>query len=206
MADNSSVERLLGALRNGVSSERNGAVGELWDRYFKPLARLAERRLGRTRSAVDDGEGVALSAFASFCRQVENGGFRDVKNWQCLWGKLTKIAVCKVVNLIEHENAQKRGDGEVWREADLPPGADGATPRLDRAGRELDPADVVELAELWRRVFHALPDDEYRRIVRLKLEGRSVRETADILECSPSLIRLRLRVVEAVWNREVNRG
>jgi ECF sigma factor len=63
-ADNGdSVTRWVNDLKAG---DRGEAARLLWQRYFEPLARVAQGRLHAATRGAADGEDVALNAFDSF--------------------------------------------------------------------------------------------------------------------------------------------
>src|SRR5262249_60097000 len=81
MPSEGSVTRVLGQLQAGDRA----AVEQLWQRYFHRLVRLARSRLPGAVRRVVDGEDVALSAFASFCRCAEQGRFPQLLDRDGLW-------------------------------------------------------------------------------------------------------------------------
>src|SRR5262249_38710779 len=66
-----SVTHWPGALKAGDDA----AAQRLWERYFDGLVRLARAKLGAKPRSAADKEGVALSAFHSFCQGAGRGRF-----------------------------------------------------------------------------------------------------------------------------------
>jgi hypothetical protein len=93
------------------------AAQQLWERYFARLVGLARSKLwGLPRRAADE-EDVALSAFASFCRRAERGGFARLDDRDDLWQVLALLTTRKAADLVARERARKRGGGEVRGES-----------------------------------------------------------------------------------------
>src|SRR5206468_6738159 len=99
MAAGESVSQWLCLLRDGDSA----AAQRLWELYFHRLVGLARVKLqGRPRRAADE-EDVALSAFASFCRNAEAGRFPQLADRDDLWRLLVTLTERKAFNLVRDE-------------------------------------------------------------------------------------------------------
>jgi hypothetical protein len=83
-----SVTVWLTQLRAGQAD----AAQHLWEGYFRRLVGLARQKLlGRPRAAADE-EDVALSAFNSFCRGVDQDRFPRLADRDDLWHLLVLLA------------------------------------------------------------------------------------------------------------------
>src|SRR5262249_42474905 len=146
-----SVTRWLHELQAGEQA----AAQELWNRYFRRLVGLARHKLqGAPRRAADE-EDVALSAFDSFCRGVEQGRFPRLDDRDNLWRLLVVITERKACDLVQHEHRQKRGGGNVCGESGLADTLDfseeGAG--IDQlASREPTPEMAAQVADECRRL------------------------------------------------------
>src|SRR5438105_11118264 len=90
---------------------------KLWERYFRRLVGLAAKKLrGVPRRAADE-EDVALSAFDSFCRGLEDGRFPQLRDRNNLWALLVTITARKARKVVRREGRQKRGGNAVLDEA-----------------------------------------------------------------------------------------
>jgi DNA-directed RNA polymerase specialized sigma24 family protein len=193
-----SVTRWVGGLKAGDPD----ATRKLWDRYFADLVRLARSRLRTAPRAAADEEDAALSAFDSLCRGVERGRFPQLDDRDDLWRVLVTITARKACDLIQLELRLKRGGGQVRTEADL------AATALDAGGLGQAPANgpSPELAAMvvdeCRRLFELLPDESFRRVAALKMEGYTDREIAEQLGCALSSVERRLRAVRRLWSTE----
>ena len=104
---------------------------------------------GAARRAADE-EDVALSAFDSFCRGVEQGRFPLLNDRDDLWALLVVITVRKAIDLRQHERRQKRGGGQVAGESalDLLLGSDDGGAGINQlVGAEPTPELAAQLAE-----------------------------------------------------------
>jgi ECF sigma factor len=90
-AANASVTFYLNLLKAGDQA----AAEPLWERYFTQLVRRARLALGAAPRGAADEEDIALSAFHSFCRGVEDGRFPRLDNRYDLWRVLLSPSASK---------------------------------------------------------------------------------------------------------------
>lgn len=144
------------------------AAQRLWDVFFERLVRLAQDRMRTNDRRVADAEDVALSAFASFCRGVENQRFPELTDRQGLWRLLVSITIHKLLHLQRDQNRLKRGGG--FRAAE--PLAKSDRFAVDELiSREPTPEFAAEIAEQYERWIRALDSEELKRLAEWKLEG-----------------------------------
>src|ERR1051326_8403596 len=105
MASEGSVTHWLGQLRSGDPA----AAQQLWERYFQRLVQLARHKLRGVPRGVADEEDVALSAFDSFCRNLERDRWPQLLDRDNLWRLLVVITARKAHHLVRDERRQKRG-------------------------------------------------------------------------------------------------
>ena len=191
-----SVTALLEHLRAGD----HAAAQPLWERYYPRLVGLARERLRGTPRRAADEEDVALSAFDSFCRGVEQGRFPDLKDRDGLWALLVLITVRKAAELVHYNRRDRRGGGRVrgdsalaGREGDA--GADGLA--QVEAG-DPTPEVAAQLAEELQGLLDRLGSDELRAIAVWKLEGYTNAEVAARLGCAAVSIERRLRLIRKI--------
>jgi DNA-directed RNA polymerase specialized sigma24 family protein len=198
-----SVSEWLAQLRDG---DRDVAQ-QLWERYFRRLVGLAAKKLrGVPRRAADE-EDVALSAFDSFCRGLENGRFPQLRDRNNLWSLLVAITARKAQLLVRHEGRQKRGGNAVLDEAALagPAGADSGLLKLEHViGNEPAPEFAAEVADEYRRLIALLPGAELRSVAQWKMEGYTNQEIAGLLGCTIRSVERKLRVVRSLWEPEAS--
>src|SRR5262249_41170074 len=104
MPSKGSITIILGPLKEGDPA----AVQQVWERYFQRVVGLARQKLEGSPRRVADEEDVALSAFASFCRNAERGRFPELQGRESLWRLLVVITARKASHLRRDQRRQKR--------------------------------------------------------------------------------------------------
>jgi DNA-directed RNA polymerase specialized sigma24 family protein len=174
----------------------------LWQRYYSRLVALARNKL-RNRCRVADEEDVALSAFAGFCRAVEQGRFPQLNDRDDLWKLLVVISMRKASDLVKRECRKKRGGGKVHAKSSLTPDAPGAEMELEQiVGEEPTPDFVAEMAEECQRLLETLGNGELQAIAVWKMEGYTNEEIAAKLGYVTVTIERRLRLIRTIWEGE----
>jgi DNA-directed RNA polymerase specialized sigma24 family protein len=195
MAAEGSIRRMIDQLQLGDPA----AVQQLWRRYFQRLVALARKKLADTPRRVADEEDVALSAFDSFCRNIEQGRFPDLADRDGLWRLLMVITARKAGRLVRDQARLKRGGGAV-KDNDT---AEGPGLLEEVLSQEPDPAFAAAAADDLRRLMEVLGDDDLRRVAQRRLEGYSVEEIAEQLRFAPRSIKRKLQFIRGVWEKEL---
>lgn len=177
------------------------SVEALWDKYYPRLKAAVRNHVRSMRSPVADESEIALSAFHSLIRQVNEGRFPDLESQDRLWLLLKTIAVCKAKDLRRHLRAKKRGGGRPSiGQTDLKSDDNW----IQEIGDVSDPvAADLEISEIFNALLANLPTDRYRDIVLLKLQGASVATIAECLSISTRTVHRMLASVEQRWRREL---
>jgi RNA polymerase sigma factor (sigma-70 family) len=188
-------------VRRLEAGDRQGAQ-KLWDGYYRRLVGLARKRLHDMPRREADEEDVALSAFDSFCRGVEQGRFPRLENRDDLWQLLVVITVRKAADLLKSRRRQRRGGGKVRGESAFAGAAD--DPEEGRGieqvvGAEPSPEFAVAVAEQCEILLRSLPNDQLRSIALRKMEGFTNQEIADQLTCSVATVERKLALIRATW-------
>ncbi|MCA8993761.1 MAG: hypothetical protein KDA88_17370 [Planctomycetaceae bacterium] len=179
------------------------AAQKLWEEYFEKMVWLARQKLeGAPRTAADE-EDVALSAFKSFCLGVREGRFSQLTDAHNLWPLLMAITINKSVDLIRHQNRQKRGGTGKADDSD----SERTQPTAAVTFSELlsdgpDPAMVAELTDQLDRLLvqlDATGDVALRQIAVLKLDGYSNVDIAEQLGCVRRSVERKLQVIAKLW-------
>jgi DNA-directed RNA polymerase specialized sigma24 family protein len=191
MSEEGSVSRWLGQCKEGDED----AFQKLWERYFPRLVGLARLWLQDAPRRAADEEDVALGAFASFCRGVEEGRFPRLRDRDDLWRLLMVLTARKATRVRRYEAQQKRG------------GTSAATDTDDQVlegivSQEPTPEFAAEVADECRRLLSLLGSAELEAVARLKMEGYTTAEMAQRLECSPRTVERRLELIRDVWRAE----
>jgi DNA-directed RNA polymerase specialized sigma24 family protein len=191
-----SVTFWLGRLKAGDPA----ATQKLWEGYFQRLVRLARGRLQAAPRRAADEEDVALSAFDSFCRGVEEGRFPRLSDRDDLWQLLVLLTARKASNLVRLERRQRRGGGKVRNASAV--GTDDE-PALDSLiGREPDPEFAVQVAEECRRLLERLDDPTLQAIAVWKMEGHTNEDIAAKLGRAVGTVERKLQLIRKIWGTE----
>ena len=179
------------------------AAQQLWQRYMERLVRVANRKLGRVPRRAADEEDVALSAFTAFLNSIEKGRFAKLEDRDDLWQILMMITERKSIVLRRHEQAGKRGGGQVR----------GGSVFEDREGHQVDgferlpdheptPEFVAEVREQFANLMQVLGDEQLRRVALAKLEGYTNREIADQLQVGLRSVERKLSIIRHKWRQK----
>src|SRR5437870_1896811 len=103
MSTSHAITRLL----LGVKQAENDAVRALFDRCYRQVVQIAQRKLPKHRGFDEDD--VANSAFREFLDRAAAGSFPRLENREDVWQILTMLVVDKVIERLRHELAKKRG-------------------------------------------------------------------------------------------------
>jgi RNA polymerase sigma factor (sigma-70 family) len=189
MSSPGSVTHWIRLLKDGDSA---GAQG-LWERYFEQLVTLARQRLHSLVRSTADEEDVALSAFASFCRDTQRGRFPQLDDRDDLWRLLMTMTAQKSLDLVRRQQAQKRGAGR--RAA--------ASAELEQIiGREPTPEFAAQVAEECQRLLNRLTDPDLRALAVWKMEGYTNEEIGAKLGYVPRTVERRLQLIRKLWSQE----
>jgi DNA-directed RNA polymerase specialized sigma24 family protein len=194
MSSEGSVTQWLAQAQAGDTE----AAQFLWQRYFGRLVALARIKLRGARHGLADEEDVALSAFDSFYRGVEQGRFSRLNDRDNLWKLLVVITARKAGKLKRGESRQKRGGHRP---------DEGATPRENQElheviGRDPSPDFAAQVAEECQRLLDSLKDDVARAVALCKMEGYTNEEIATKLDCAPRTVERKLGVIRSRWEKE----
>jgi DNA-directed RNA polymerase specialized sigma24 family protein len=195
MSSPGSVTVWLTQLRAGQAD----AAQYLWQGYYRRLVGLARHNLlGRPRAAADE-EDVALSAFHSFCRGVDQDRFPRLDDRDDLWQLMVLLTARKAAHLIRDETRHKRGGGAVVHTSAL---ADEDSRLAEFIGPEPTPEFAAQVAEECRRLMGRLGDDELRAVAQAKMEGYTNEEIARQRGCVVRTVERRLRTIRGLWEEE----
>jgi DNA-directed RNA polymerase specialized sigma24 family protein len=175
------------------------AAAPLWQAYYARLVALARRRLRPVPNAIADEEDVALSAFDSFCRGVDDGRFPKLDDRDDLWRLLFAITTRKARGQVRYETRDKRGGGKVAPASAV--GGGTVDVLAGAAGREPSPAFAAEVADECRRLLAGLDDEHLRQIAVWKMEGYTNAEIAGKIGRAVPTVERKLALIRLAWSR-----
>jgi RNA polymerase sigma factor (sigma-70 family) len=203
MSSAASVTTWIEHLRAG----NHAAAQHLWDRYLARLVGLARKKLRGVPRAAADEEDVALSAFDSFCRGLEQGRFPRLEDRDDLWALLVVITARKAIDLRQHCKSQREGAGKVRTESvldELLGDEESAAGIGQVVGREPTPEMAAQVADQFRQLLGLLPNEEVRSVALWKLEGYTNAEIADRLGRADATVERRLKLIRNRWKEAVD--
>ncbi|MEM6473158.1 MAG: ECF-type sigma factor [Planctomycetota bacterium] len=184
------------------------ATERLWEFCLPRLLRYSKNKLPPHFRRVLDEEDVALSAFKSFCIRAADGSLGEIHDRDQLWKLLLTITSRKASGYMRHQTRKKRGGGFVSGESTFLAG-DGseALAGIDGvADSAASPAMMAEFQNTCEALLDQLDDDMLRTVAMLRLEGYSVNEIAEKLECAKRSIERRLNLIRAIWQDAASGG
>jgi RNA polymerase sigma factor (sigma-70 family) len=159
------VAELLVRLQGGDPQ----AAEAIFERYSQRLTCLAEEQLSRKLAARLDGADVVQSVFRTFFRRSAAGQFRIDTSAE-LWQLLVQITLQKARAYGRQHTAALRDVA-----AEVPGG--GSAFLGAAVAHEPSPAEAAALVDQIETLLRGLPP-MYRELLRLRLEGNSVSDTA----------------------------
>jgi DNA-directed RNA polymerase specialized sigma24 family protein len=176
------------------------AAQRLWDVFFERLVRLAQERMRTNDRRIADAEDVALSAFASFCRGIENQRFPQLTDRHGLWRLLVSITIHKLLHLQRDQSRLKRGGHFIATE----PLSNSARSAVDELiSREPTPEFAAQVAEQYDRWIRALDSEELKRLAEWKLEGFTNDEIAAKSGRSTRTVERKLNLIRKILVHEL---
>ena len=197
MSSPGSVSHCIADLKTGDPA----AAGELCNRYFEELVRLARKKLrGASRRVVDE-EDVVVDVLDSLCRGAQCGHFPLLTDRDDLWRLLTVLTKRKAANQVKREKAEKRGDGNVQGESGLDrAGGSASGPGIQRvAAKDPCPATLAELKEEFDRLLAALGDETLQKIAIWSMDGYTNQEIATLIGRSLASVDRKLKRIRDKW-------
>lgn len=171
---------LLALVRDGDSQ----AETELFDRYLNRLIPMVEKRISPALRQRFGPEDIVQSAYRSFFSEVRNNRVTIDESGQ-LWSLLAAIAINKLLGQVERHTAKKRTPAVEQRLTD-----DGSLCNIGPVviADEPTPDQIVAIADELSRVM-AMLDDTQGRMLRLRLQGRTIEEVAAAVGRSERTVR-----------------
>jgi DNA-directed RNA polymerase specialized sigma24 family protein len=187
-----------------VEDGDDSSAGQLWNYCFPRLLSYSKKKLpDHLRRALDE-EDVALSAFKSFCLAAAKGAFPQLEGRDDLWKLLLCIAGRKAQSYVRRELREKRGGGQVRGESIFESGGNSSDSNSagigNVVGNTASPEMLAQFTEDARAMIDMLQDDTIKTIALLRMEGYSVEEIAERLECGKRTVERRLTLIRRTWS------
>jgi RNA polymerase sigma factor (sigma-70 family) len=136
-----------------------------------------------------DEEDIALGALNSFFGRIQRGQFPELQDRTGLWPLLVTITARKAINALDRERAARRSPTRLDDLANVE----------QLIGSEPSPSFAAEVADEVRRLFDLLSADTLRTVARLKLEGYTNSEIAELLEVTERTVFRKLDRIRSEW-------
>ncbi len=196
------------ALRDG----RQQATERLWQLYFQRMVDVARQKLRGVNLAAYDEEDVALSAFKSFCRGLQEGQIAIVGEAWNLWPLLVSMTVRKAIDHVRHEGRLKRGGpgakaspfsaGETSEAGPLYAKREQLIGWEQVAAFEPSPEMIVVATEFFEQLLDTLEqtgDSSLPEIAVASLKGYDNLEIANSLGCTVRTVQRKLKTIRKLW-------
>lgn len=188
MSSEGSITQWISRLRSGEEE----AAERLWQAYFARMVQHAGGMLVNAQNRSGDEEDAALSAFKSFCFGARDGRFPHLVDRGNLWPLLVAITSNKCVDIVRHDQRQKRGGSGAIESLEF----------IDVIDREPTPEFVVQLKDELDRLLvrlDATGDLALRSVALWKLDGMTSAEIAAKLGCVRRTVERKLQLIAEVW-------
>jgi DNA-directed RNA polymerase specialized sigma24 family protein len=147
---------------------------------------------------VNDAEDIALSAFHSFCRGVENKKFPELSDRDGLWRLLVSITIHKLLHVVRDQKRLKRG-GQFRELQGLDSSSDSIAAVNQIVSREPSPEFAFEVAERYQEMMLSLEDEELVKLATWKMEGFSNEEIAKKIGRASRTVERKLQLIRKIW-------
>lgn len=197
-SSDASVTKWLRQLEAG----QDGAAQKLWDVFFHRLVLVVQRRLSSAAPVGADAEDLALSAFASFCRGLQNQRFTELSDRHGLWRLLVSIAIRKLLHAQRDQNRLKRGGGVgIFTQSNSFEDIPSALEQI--IAREPTPEIAAQVEEQFDCWMNALGSNDLQRIAQWKLEGFTNDEIAAKCGLTSRTIERKLNLIRKILLHEL---
>ncbi|MEL6898236.1 MAG: ECF-type sigma factor [Planctomycetota bacterium] len=199
MQEEEPITHWIQCLRQGDQE----AAQELWRVFFDRLKNYAAKKLGELPKRVSDEDDVALSAFHSVVRGVQDDTFKRMESREDFWQLLVVIAARKASNL-HRKQRQRREAGESVLANAVAVNEHPMGTLQDDNLEEQDLAMYFHCTE----ILEQLPGN-LQTVVLMRMSGYSNAEIAGRIGRSMKTVEHYFRQVRAVWadlNPDIDAG
>ncbi len=175
------------------------AFTTIWEHFYEKLLNTAKARLKHLPDRIVDEEDLASEVWFDFYRGLVSNNFPICNDGEDLWQILLMLLRNEIHISSDKHMASKR---DFRREEPIQLSqfrSDANSPVNEPISHELDPQVAAALEEEIERLLQALPDDNHREVVLLKLEGHTNAGIAELLNRSIVTVELRLSQTQKIW-------
>lgn len=198
MDTNSSVTDWITQLRNGHSS----ACDKLWPFYLQRLTAMISQKLGNSVKGVSDEEDVLIDTCEVCFRKIKEGVYPNVSSRDDLWRLLTKIATRKSIDQIRRS---RKGIDGLRTEATRVVHSNSNSFEVNHVDSfptaEPTPEFAAMVADESRYRLSRLPD-KMVDVVKLRMQGFTLREIAEKTDVSLPTVQRYLSYVREAWSQD----
>lgn len=197
-AGDGSITLILMRARSGDHQ----AIGELVNRFLMQLVEAAKLEFGEHPRKVVDEEDVAMVVLAKLIDKLQRGKCVEVRDRDGLWGLMIRMTQQRVEAEINRMMTARNGYGMERTVSDLP---EEAQQRLGRLCSDaLNGEHVAIFREQVEEIMQELPDDTFRTIAKLKLEGASDLDIAYEMKTVPRNVSRKLKIIQVKWQTKLH--
>lgn len=171
------------------------AIEALWRRYAPRVQGVARPAIRALPPGAGDEEDVAQSSFRAFFDAAANGLAPELENREQLWRYLATIARNKAADRVRREARARRGGGKHPESGSLSRFVSNAA----------SPSQIAHCQEVLRRLLTELDasdDSKLRTVATMRLEGATVQDIADDLNCTTRTVQRKLHIIERLWAQQ----
>ncbi len=194
------LEMPHGSVSGWISKMREGdadAICKLVSRYFGKLAQFAEAKVRRGIRIIDDGEDIALSVLQTIIRNSAKGKLPKLQDRDDLWFLMIVIAQHIVIDRKRIAIKQEQRTAPIHTMTDL---LETYNVNLEEFLTQDDSQErLMEIVDCWEELLRSLADDFDRETARLKMQGHSNREIANMLGTIPKKIDRKVKKIARRW-------
>ncbi len=171
------------------------AFSKLFDFYFSRLRTYISPKLTSRDRHEGYEEDMAVECMTKLWVDLTEGLFEAVVHREDLWNAMICIAHSKSIDRRRYHRSEKRLcviHNQMEFVAQCSP------------SYQFPPSEL-EFVEEWRLFEASLPNDQFREIVRLKMEGKDIADIQSLLEMLPRTLQRKLVRIEDLWKEFATR-
>ena len=165
------------------------SFAKLFDFYIGRLRIYVQGELTKQDRAEGFEDDLANQTMTTVWQGLTGGRFDNIANRDELWFTMMSVAKSRALDRRRYLRRNKRMLGIPDKLASL----------FKRSHEPNLASDEFEVLEVWEKFAESLPDDEYRKILRMKMEGLDVDEIAMQLDSIPRRVQRKLKIMLGEW-------